>query len=73
MSLLSAAFYGYPQNELTVIGVTGTKGKTTTSYFTQALINAVSGGKAYVTLQENNAIAVLDIESQPLRRVLRRL
>ena len=37
MSLLSAAFYGYPQNELTVIGVTGTKGKTTTSYFTQAL------------------------------------
>ena len=29
MSLLSAAFYGYPQNELTVIGVTGTKGKTT--------------------------------------------
>ena len=25
---------------------------------------AVSGGKAYVTLQENNAIAVLDIESQ---------
>lgn len=43
MSLLSAAFYGYPQNELTVIGVTGTKGKTTTSYFTQALINAVSG------------------------------
>ena len=37
MSLLSAAFYGYPQNELTVIGVTGTKGKTTTSYFTQRL------------------------------------
>lgn len=27
MSLLSAAFYGYPQNQLKVIGITGTKGK----------------------------------------------
>ena len=30
---------------------------------------AVSGGKAYVTLQENNAIAVLDIESQAFEGV----
>ncbi len=30
---------------------------------------AVSGGKAYVTLQENNAIAVLDIESQTFEGV----
>lgn len=30
---------------------------------------AVSGGKAYVTLQENNAIAVLDIESQAFESV----
>lgn len=56
MSLLSAAFYGYPQNELTVIGVTGTKGKTTTSYFTQALINAVSGGKAALFSSVDNCL-----------------
>ena len=37
MSLLSAAFYGYPQNELTVIGVTGTKGQATTSALVPAL------------------------------------
>ena len=30
---------------------------------------AVSGGKAYVTLQENNAIAVLDIDSQAFEGV----
>lgn len=46
ISLLSAAFYGYPQNELAVIGVIGTKGKTTTPYLTWALINAASGGRA---------------------------
>ena len=45
MSLLSAAFYGMPQNELTVIGITGTKGKTTTAYFTQAILNAYSNGR----------------------------
>ena len=28
---LSAAFYGYPAREMTIIGVTGTKGKTTSS------------------------------------------
>ena len=27
MSLLSAAFYGYPQDQLKVVGITGTKGK----------------------------------------------
>ena len=40
MSLLSAEFYGRPQDELTVVGITGTKGKTTTAYFTQAVLNA---------------------------------
>lgn len=33
MALLGAAFYGYPQNDLFIIGITGTKGKTTTAYF----------------------------------------
>ncbi|MDF7664135.1 UDP-N-acetylmuramoyl-L-alanyl-D-glutamate--2,6-diaminopimelate ligase [Bifidobacterium sp. ESL0763] len=46
MSLLSAQFYGRPQERLTLIGITGTKGKTTTAYFTQAILNAASDGKA---------------------------
>lgn len=38
MAILSAAFYGWPQNELFIIGLTGTKGKTTTAYFTHAIM-----------------------------------
>ncbi|WP_298048514.1 UDP-N-acetylmuramoyl-L-alanyl-D-glutamate--2,6-diaminopimelate ligase [uncultured Bifidobacterium sp.] len=45
MSLLSAEFYGRPQDGLTLIGITGTKGKTTTAYLTQAALNAYSGGR----------------------------
>ena len=37
MSILGAAFYDYPQNDLFVIAFTGTKGKTTSSYFTYGI------------------------------------
>lgn len=37
MSLLGAAFYGYPQNDLFIIAFTGTKGKTTSAYFTYGI------------------------------------
>lgn len=33
---VSAAIYGYPSTEMTIIGVTGTSGKTTTSYLIEA-------------------------------------
>ena len=32
LAYLSAAFYGHPANRITTIGITGTKGKTTTAY-----------------------------------------
>jgi len=38
LALLSAHFYGYPSLELKLIGVTGTKGKTTTSYMIEAIL-----------------------------------
>ena len=56
MALMSANLFGNPARQMTMIGVTGTKGKTTTSYFTQALINAVSGGKAALFSSVDNCL-----------------
>lgn len=38
MALISAAFYGYPAEQLKVIGITGTKGKTTTTYMVKSIL-----------------------------------
>lgn len=38
MALISAAFFGYPAETLKVIGVTGTKGKTTTTYMVKSIL-----------------------------------
>ena len=38
MALISAAWYGYPAEQLKVIGITGTKGKTTTTYMVKSIL-----------------------------------
>lgn len=43
MALLANAFYDFPGNELFTIGITGTKGKTTTAYFCQAALKEATG------------------------------
>ena len=35
---MSAAYFGYPAEELTTIGITGTKGKTTITYMIQSVL-----------------------------------
>lgn len=40
LALLSAAYFGYPAEELRVIGVTGTKGKTTTTYMVKSILES---------------------------------
>ena len=37
-SYIAAAFYGHPARELMMLGITGTKGKTTTSYLVKAIM-----------------------------------
>lgn len=38
MAVISAAFFGYPAEKLPVIGITGTKGKTTTTYMVKSIL-----------------------------------
>lgn len=43
LGLLGSRFYGDPSGHLRMIGITGTNGKTTTSYVCKALLEAVGG------------------------------
>lgn len=38
MAFISAAFYGHPAEKLKMIGITGTKGKTTTTYMVRSIL-----------------------------------
>ena len=39
LALISAAWFGYPAERLPVIGITGTKGKTTTTYMIKSILD----------------------------------
>lgn len=38
MAFISAAYFGYPAEKLRIIGITGTKGKTTTTYMVKSIL-----------------------------------
>ncbi len=41
LAYMSAAYFGYPAEKLRVIGITGTKGKTTTTYMVKSILEGV--------------------------------
>jgi UDP-N-acetylmuramoyl-L-alanyl-D-glutamate--2,6-diaminopimelate ligase len=48
MSRMAATFFGRPSQALTVAGVTGTNGKTTTTYFLESIISACGGSPGVI-------------------------
>lgn len=56
MSLIALEFYQHPEKQLKILAFTGTKGKTTSAYFSKYILDKMNGGKtallstAYSTL-----------------------
>jgi UDP-N-acetylmuramoyl-L-alanyl-D-glutamate--2,6-diaminopimelate ligase len=48
MPTVSAAFYGHPSRRLALVGVTGTNGKTTTTYLVEAIARAAGTGTGVI-------------------------
>jgi len=48
LAMLSSAYYGEPSRSLTLVGITGTNGKTTCSYLIESLIKASGGNPAVI-------------------------
>jgi UDP-N-acetylmuramoyl-L-alanyl-D-glutamate--2,6-diaminopimelate ligase len=51
LARLAAAYHGHPSRVLTVVGITGTNGKTTTSYLVDALLRAAGPTGILGTIQ----------------------
>jgi UDP-N-acetylmuramoyl-L-alanyl-D-glutamate--2,6-diaminopimelate ligase len=74
---LAAAFYGHPSRELTLVGITGTNGKTSTTYLLEAILSragrrvGVIGTVNYRAGDKTWPAPVTTPESLDLQRLLR--
>ena len=54
MAVLAANFFGHPERELALTGITGTNGKTTTTFLIDAMLNAVGRRTVLIGTIENH-------------------
>ena len=79
MSLMAALFYGNPTDRLPLIGITGTNGKTTTSYMIEAILEeagmptAVLGTVSYRFREQTFPAPHTTPESVELQKLLREM
>ena len=79
LAALSATLYGHPSEELTLVGITGTNGKTTTSYLLTSIFEAAGircgriGTVGYQVGSREVAAARTTPEAPDLQRMLREM
>ena len=79
MAMLAAAYFGHPAGEMTMIGVTGTKGKTTTTHMIKAVLEAAGhrvgmiGTNGVYYPNHHYDLNNTTPESYDLQRILRQL
>ena len=54
MAFISAAYFGHPAEKMKIIGITGTKGKTTTTYMVRSILENAGFTVEYIKRLENN-------------------
>jgi UDP-N-acetylmuramoyl-L-alanyl-D-glutamate--2,6-diaminopimelate ligase len=59
MAAIAANFFGHPERQLALSGVTGTNGKTTTAFLLEAMLNAVGRKTVLVGTIENHVVGTV--------------
>lgn len=80
LALISANWFGHPGREMTLIGVTGTNGKTTSTYLIKAMLEGALGARVGLIGTNRNMIGQRELpthrttpESYELQQLLRNM